>query len=157
MKQQDDNQRRTLFCVFAARGFAPEEAARRAGFDAEDCGTVSAQLLCDAKIRKRISKLSRELTFCSPAALARAGLERIALGEPDGVLPLLGDDGIPTVGGLFHAAEIKRPKGGGIEIKFYDRLRALSLLAELNTGAPEETNSLLSALARSAEGADAVD
>lgn len=32
---------------------------------------------------------------------------------------------------LFNIAEIKRPKGGGIEIKFFDRLKALERLADM--------------------------
>ena len=33
---------------------------------------------------------------------------------------------------LYNVSEIKRVKGGGVEIKFYDRQRALERLAELN-------------------------
>ena len=33
---------------------------------------------------------------------------------------------------LFNVSEIKRVKGGGVEIKFFDRQRALERLAELN-------------------------
>lgn len=34
---------------------------------------------------------------------------------------------------LFNIAEIKRPKGGGMEIKFFDRIKALQSLEELDT------------------------
>jgi len=34
---------------------------------------------------------------------------------------------------LYNIAEIKRPKGGGMEIKFFDRIKALQSLEELNT------------------------
>ena len=51
---------------------------------------------------------------------------------------------------LFHVAELRRPKGGGIELKFYDRLRALSLLAEMGAGGDGAAGSLLSALEKSA-------
>ncbi len=34
---------------------------------------------------------------------------------------------------LFNIAEIKRPKGGGMEIKFFDRIKALQCLEALNT------------------------
>ncbi len=33
---------------------------------------------------------------------------------------------------LFNIAEIKRPKGGGLEIKFFDRLKPLERLAEMS-------------------------
>lgn len=42
---------------------------------------------------------------------------------------------------LFNIAEIKRPKGGGIEIKFFDRLKALERLADMT--ADEATDSAL--------------
>lgn len=32
---------------------------------------------------------------------------------------------------LFSIAEIKRPKGGGMEIKFFDRIRALQCMQQL--------------------------
>ena len=33
---------------------------------------------------------------------------------------------------LFGVAELKRPKGGGMEIKFFDRIKALEALAALS-------------------------
>ncbi len=33
---------------------------------------------------------------------------------------------------LFNISEIKRPKGGGMEIKFFDRIKALQCLEELS-------------------------
>ncbi len=41
---------------------------------------------------------------------------------------------------LFSVAELKRPRGGGIEIKFYDRVKALQCLAELETGEKSDTS-----------------
>lgn len=34
---------------------------------------------------------------------------------------------------LFNISEIKRPKGGGLEIKFFDRLKPLEKLQEIST------------------------
>lgn len=48
-------------------------------------------------------------------------------------------------------AEVRLPKGGGVEIKFCDRLKALSLLAGLDGGEQNAAGSLLAALARSAQ------
>ncbi|HHV31041.1 hypothetical protein [Caproiciproducens sp. LBM24188] len=33
---------------------------------------------------------------------------------------------------LYNIAEIKRPKGGGMEIKFFDRIKAMQCLEEMN-------------------------
>ena len=41
---------------------------------------------------------------------------------------------------LFNVSDIKRPKGGGIEIKFFDRLRALEKLASLGGGENSESS-----------------
>ena len=43
---------------------------------------------------------------------------------------------------LFAVSEIRRPKNGGMEIRFFDRIEALRLLSELGTGA----QALLSAI-----------
>ena len=47
---------------------------------------------------------------------------------------------------LFNISEIKRPKGGGIEIKFYDRLKALQCLQELYNGQSSDTSGFYRAL-----------
>ena len=39
---------------------------------------------------------------------------------------------------LFNICEIKRKKGGEIEIKFFDRLKALQMLSELVLGENED-------------------
>ena len=33
---------------------------------------------------------------------------------------------------LMNVSDLKRPKGGGLEIKFFDRIKALEHLSELN-------------------------
>ena len=112
MKPSLNTQRRRAFCVYMARGFPPEEAARKAGFGAGDCGMQSAALLGDAKVRRSIARLRKELSFGAPASLARAGLERIALGDAAGALPLLSGEGGPaSTADLFHVAEVRLPKG----------------------------------------------
>lgn len=40
---------------------------------------------------------------------------------------------------LFNVSEIRRPRGGGIEIKFFDRIKALQCLEQIsgtNTASP---------------------
>ncbi len=39
---------------------------------------------------------------------------------------------------LYNIAEIKRPKGGGMEIKFFDRIKALQCLEALSDGSTEQ-------------------
>ena len=134
-----DAQKETCFCVLAARGFSPEEAARRA-----DLADMENLLLGSVRVRRKIARLRAQLyEMFPPQALARAGLARIALGDASGVL-----DGQQTGGDLFHAAEVKLAKAGGVEIKFFDRLRALSMLAEM--GGASGGDALLEALSLSA-------
>lgn len=151
MTKSEETKCKRIFCVLAARGYPPEEAARRAGYE-NDCCARAALLLWDHQVRREIARLSKALAFCAPGRLARAGLERLALGDADSALGLLfadGEDALPQAG-LFHVAEVKRPKGGGVEVKFFDRLRALSLLAELDGGQGAAAGSLLAALEKSA-------
>ncbi|MFR7483143.1 MAG: terminase small subunit, partial [Eubacterium sp.] len=58
----------------------------------------------------------------------REGLKRLAFGEiKDAVLLLFAQEGdilsqLPGLD-LYNISEIKRPKGGGMEIKFFDRIK----------------------------------
>lgn len=64
------------------------------------------------------------------------GLRRLAFGEIKDAVYLLFENedtalkSLPSLD-LFNVSEIKRVKGGGMEIKFFDRLKALDKLAEL--------------------------
>lgn len=139
-----DARKEKCFCVLAARGFSPEEAARRAGL-----ADMENLLLGSARVRRAIARLRVQLEeMLPPQALARAGLARIALGDASGAL-----DGQQAGGDLFHTAEVRLPKTGGVEIKFFDRLRALSMLAEM--GGANGGDALLEALALSARTLDA--
>ncbi len=64
------------------------------------------------------------------------GYRRIAFGDvKDPVRLLFCEELSPrTLNGmdLFNVSEIKRPKGGGMEIKFFDRIRALQCMQELD-------------------------
>lgn len=73
----------------------------------------------------------------------REGLKRLAFGEiQDAVLLLFADEEeilktLPKLN-LYNVSEIKRPKGGGMEIKFFDRIRALEKLRELDSRSASE-------------------
>ena len=52
---------------------------------------------------------------------------------------------------LFNVAEIKRPKGGGLEIKFFDRIKALEKLGDISEIAVQDAGqSFYEALEKSA-------
>ncbi len=55
---------------------------------------------------------------------------------------------------LFNVSEIRRPKGGGLEIKFFDRIKAFERLGEAQQSAPRsEELGFYQALEKSAENA----
>ena len=64
------------------------------------------------------------------------GLRRLAFGEITDAVSLLFEpeekilQKLNTLD-LFNVSEIKRPKGGGMEIKFFDRLKAIDKIREM--------------------------
>ena len=67
------------------------------------------------------------------------GLRRLAFGEITDAVSLLFEpeekilQKLNTLD-LFNVSEIKRPKGGGMEIKFFDRLKAIDKIREMVNG-----------------------
>ena len=109
-----------------------KEAAVHAGFPAETAQTVGEALVVREDISREIQRLSSKNSdsLCDRAV---AGLLRIAFGNADDGIRLLYCDEEPSLSSmnLFNISEIKRPKGGGLEIKFADRMKALALLYEI--------------------------
>ena len=83
----------------------------------------------------------------------REGFERLAFGDvTDAVRLLFAEEINPRTlkkMDLFNVAEIKRMKGGGMEIKFADRLKALQCLEQLQPES-DSGNALYQALEASA-------
>lgn len=77
----------------------------------------------------------------------REGLERLAFGCVNDAMRLLfcEDPDLRTLRklDLFPVAEVKRPRGGGMEIKFVDRMQALQCLREFCGEDEEERCRLL--------------
>ncbi len=86
----------------------------------------------------------------------RDGLRRLAFGEiHDAVLLLFADENriineLPKFN-LFNISEIKRPKGGGMEIKFFDRIKALEKLRDSENGVSAQPLAFYRALEESAK------
>lgn len=147
-------QRRNEFCCYYVMLGDPEEAAVRAGWQGTAALTEAAKLLKNQQCRKVISELK---TLFSDSASVKAGLRRLAFGSCKDAVTLAFSEELPPPGvieklDLFNVSEIKRVKGGGVEIKLFDRLKALEKLYELET-AQEGKNmaaGLLEALTASA-------
>lgn len=81
------------------------------------------------------------------------GYDKLAFGGvADAVRLMLCDDPEQLeIGGmdLFNVAEIKRPKGGGMEIKFFDRIKALQCLEQISEEKQEGPGGFYRALEQS--------
>ncbi len=123
-----------LFCLNYA--FLPNgrDAAKKAGY-ALNPQAAAAKLLSRKDIADEIAALTKTQKPCRNEAAA--GYRRLAFGSAADALSLIFCEDPPSeekLGemDLFNIAEIKRPKGGGIEIKFFDRLKPLERLAEMS-------------------------
>ena len=119
------------FCEIYAAGGDVLRAAAGAGFACPE--TVGAELLSRDEINKEIRELY-EKRLQNARQKAYAGYERIAFGSVnDAVRLLFESDAFGEPSGeydLFNVAEIRRPKEGALEIKFFDRLKALEKLEQ---------------------------
>lgn len=84
------------------------------------------------------------------------GYQRLAFGCISDAVKLLFSDEISPEEiermDLFNISEIKRKKGGDIEIKFFDRLKALERLDDMHMSSREdEESSLFTAIEKSAK------
>jgi hypothetical protein len=143
------SEKEKLFCSHYAATGSAREAAARAGYVLlpEKQGL---RLLENAKIHREIERLQKRRTQQDYKGRALCGYERLAFGGvADDVKLLL--TAVPELGDvenmdLFCVSEIKRVKGGGMEIKFFDRLKALELLETLGSTDDSEQSPLYRAL-----------
>ena len=87
------------------------------------------------------------------------GLKRLAFGDiTDAVTLLFADDDISNEKikslDLFCISEIKKARAGAMEIKFFDRQKALEKLFELSSKESNETMRFYAALEESAKSAN---
>ncbi len=84
----------------------------------------------------------------------RQGFEQLAFGSVTDAVRLLFEEDMTKAAldemNLFNVAEIKRLKGGGMEIKFADRLKALQCLEQLSLAQEHGGAEFYQALERSA-------
>jgi len=112
------------------------------------------KLLADPEIKRRIAKLENERD--AKLAEVTEGYRRLAFGSVADALKLILSDEPPCESeleklDLTMVSDIKCPKSGGIEVKFFDRLKALDRLCELsNAASAGESPDFLTALERSA-------
>ncbi len=116
-------------CAYVNTGNA-REAAVAAGYT-ENSELTGQRLLCNTQILLEINSiLSQRRTLLELKALS--GYERLAFGNITDGIRLLYMQDIDTKQlesmDLFNISEIKKPKDGSLEIKFFDRIKALEKL-----------------------------
>ena len=142
-----------LFCSYYAEDGDARGCAARAGFVVAPRRSA-ARLLAREEIRNEISRLEKEKKATSSEV--EKGLRRLAFGSVADALKLMlceetmSAEEIEKLD-LFNVSDIKRPKGGGLEIKFFDRLKALERLEKLGTGEENTQSSFVQALAEGAK------
>lgn len=143
--------RQKAFCRHFVRTRNGREAAAAAGFA---CFPQRAafRLLFDKRVRAEIAALEKDLAATRAELIA--GYRRLAFGSAADAVRLLlhaDDESLdPESLDLFLVSDIKRPKGGGLEIKFFDRQRALERLEALASGDADGALPFYRALERSA-------
>ena len=123
--------REAAFCRYYLLWGNLREAAAAAGYSRPARDGIKAFGLPQVQRELlRLRKKKQEAERCSE------GFRRLAFGSITDAVRLLFLDEPPSDReleqmDLFSISEIKRPKGGGMEIKFFDRQRALERLCEL--------------------------
>ena len=121
-----------LFCVLFAQNGSAERSARFAGYSSpQKDGFV---LLSREDIGNYIDSIcNQNLQYLSKQVIA--GYERLAFGSIADAVKLIFSESPDELGecDLFNVSEIKHLKNGSVEIKFFDRMKALEKLEALGT------------------------
>lgn len=146
------------FCEYFSLCGDAVRAADFAGY--ENPKRDGPHLLCRADIRKKINAIC-ETMIKSSLARACLGYERLALGSVSDAIKLLycenpSDDELEKLD-LTNIAEIKKPKDGAMEIKFFDRLKALEKLSEFDKESSKKQGSLFEAIRNGARALEKAD
>lgn len=151
----DLKSKRSAFCCWYAALGDPEEAAVRAGFDSRTALADGIACLKSAECRRKIAGLR---TLLADSGSVITGLKRLAFGSCRDAVYLAFAEELPPPSviaelDLFNVSEIKRVKGGGVEVKLFDRMKALEKLYELENAFDhrDRAEGLIAALTASAE------
>lgn len=142
-----------LFCFYYANGGDERGSAARAGYVVSP-GRSAAKLLARADIQTEIAAIEKRNKNLD--SQVEKGLRRLAFGSVADALKLMmceesmAEQEIEKLD-LFNVSDIKRPKGGGLEIKFFDRLKALEKLSAYSGGTADSESSFVRALSEGAK------
>lgn len=144
------NSKEKLFCTYCSLGHSAKEAAGKSGYMFPEKSGL--KLLRREDIKKEIEKNIRQRR--EEQKNISEGYYRLAFGCISDAIKLLFTDEITSAEieslDLFNIAEIKKKKGGDIELKFFDRLKALEKLQNISCESDSEDNSFYSAIEKGA-------
>lgn len=141
------------FCCFYSSNGNVRQSAVMAGYSSNPEKT-GQQLLTRGDIAGRVKEY-RDTRVNDLRLMALLGYERLAFGSIADCIQLLYMEA-PTLQrleamDLFMISEIKKPKDGAMEIKFFDRIKALEKLSEAQEDTHEKSLPFYRALERSAD------
>lgn len=141
------------FCCFYSSNGNVRLSAVMAGYSSNPEQT-GQQLLTRCDIAGRVKEY-RDTRVNDLRLMALLGYERLAFGSIADCIQLLYMEA-PTLQrleamDLFMISEIKKPKDGAMEIKFFDRIKALEKLSEAQEDTHEKSLPFYRALERSAD------
>lgn len=141
------------FCCFYSSNGNVRLSAVMAGYSSNPEQT-GQQLLTRGDIAGRVKEY-RDTRVNDIRLMALLGYERLAFGSIADCIQLLYMEA-PTLQrleamDLFMISEIKKPKDGAMEIKFFDRIKALEKLSEAQEDTHEKSLPFYRALERSAD------
>ncbi len=133
-----------LFCFYYSKSRDSRGAAARAGY-AVFPERAASKLLSREDIR-RVIAAGTEMSSASCDEVC-AGYRRLAFGCVTDALRLVFAEETQSLETLeqldmMNVSEIKRPKGGGLEIKFFDRIKALERLKEMSEAGAAHNNAM---------------
>ena len=139
-----------LFCTYYSLNRNPREAAVKSGYMFPEKSAL--RLLKRKEIAEEIARIDKQRRATdNDVAL---GFARLAFGCVSDAISLAFKEDVTESDiekmDLFNIAEIKRKKGGDIEIKFFDRLKALEKLTGITAVTQEKESSIFSAIEKGA-------
>ncbi len=151
MKIKELTSKEKLFCTYYSLGYSSREAAAKSGYAFSE--KTGLRLLQKKEVQKEVRRLHKQKSDRDKDIAS--GYERLAFGCVSDAVYLLFADEVSRQEieemDLFNVSEIKRKKGGDIEIKFFDRLKALESLSGLSSSkGPSQISSVFSAIEKGA-------
>lgn len=151
--------REYLFCNYYVNSGDVKKSATLAGYKVEP-ELVGYKLLqrdnINAKIDDLYTQKKKNLLY-----KACSGYEKLAFGGVSDAIKLIYSENLPLDAickmDLFNVAEIKKPRDGMLEIKFFDRFKALEKLQQLDFLSNEQNKSFYNAIENSIKSLNLAD